>query len=243
MLKQVFLPALLSSSAVFCTFGFAIALIGSKPVDIRLDDDQLYKGEVRKMFSPPAAGLLSIGMGFGTAAVLGWRHAARQSWQAQQELNNLQRDIQQKQTQIEALKHKPLSVGVPADFFQDEVVQDSVPKPPAKLIPIQNSTVSAQPVVVTPKAMEVQASPTSKLAVKTAVSGFTSAQTVLGLTHMGDSPNSDSMDMITPVQELHGQLQEMKAKLRLVQTALQMKAQSETREVSAPTQLNGEYPA
>jgi hypothetical protein len=142
-LQRFVLPAAMLSGAVFSAATLPLVVLGSEPVDIHLEDEPVFSGEIKDLAAPylGIATVMSLGMGVATISALGWSQSSRKSAEAEDQVSSLQRDLQEKEAQIEALQfsEKRLHAAGLQYFLQDEVEE-----------------VNAQPVASTPTAHPVR---------------------------------------------------------------------------------------
>jgi hypothetical protein len=241
MLKKVLFPALLTSGAVLCSFSFLIAALGSKPVDIRMENEQLFASDFRNLFSPQMAAFLSAGAGITTAAMIGWSYSARKSSEVEEELSSMEETISVKESQIEALKNtpcKPVAASVNT-LIKDKLqamqtntasaVRYALPRNTTQPVVLPTTSQVAQPLVVVDGTLAPEVQPRLQTS-STAISLFASAQAVLGLTHVSDSQNAEEvtasniyegLDITTPVQKLQSHIQQMREQVKLLEKAVQ----------------------
>jgi hypothetical protein len=124
-LQRFVLPAAMLSGAVFSAATLPLVVLGSEPVDIHLEDEPVFSGEVKDLAAPylGIATVMSLGMGVATISALGWSQASRKSAEAEDQVSSLARDLQEKEAQIEALQfsEKRLHAAGLQYFLQDEV--------------------------------------------------------------------------------------------------------------------------
>jgi len=231
MLKKILFPAILTSGAVLCSFSVLIAALGSKTVDIRVENDQVVASDLRNLFSPQMATFLSLGAGITTAAMIGWSYCSRKSSEVEQQLSSVQETISDTDSQIETLKQTP---GERVDSRsatilkqQLQVMQTSTVQP----MVMSTSATIAQPLVVIDGILTPEIKTPSQPKQK-ATSLFSSVQSVLGLTQGSSKQNylqvtssDESLDIVTSVQKLYTQAQQMHEQLQLLEKAVNNKTQ------------------
>ena len=104
MLKKVLLSNIVISSLIFSCFLLLIAMQGSKPVQILVENREVFYGELRDIVSPSVGAAFCLGLGLASAVVVGWQQSVRQSSKLEKQLFNLQKLISEKESEIEALK-------------------------------------------------------------------------------------------------------------------------------------------
>jgi hypothetical protein len=189
MLKKLLLPTIAISGTLLAGFVVILATQGSKPIEIQLDNQQVFYGELRDIISPPVGALISIGVGLGTASLIGWQQTKKKTVALQMQLSQLQSQISDRDSQIQELKVAPSSLVLSKlDWFleqedgQTPVLASSV-LTSSQLSPVQPVT---EPVVATVSGFNYQVITTNESSnqpsPQTAASAFPSAQSVLGLT-------------------------------------------------------------
>jgi len=221
--KFVFTPVVLSA-AVFGTLTLPLALLGSKPVAIQLQQEQVFQGQLRDVATPylGLATVLSFGAGLASVAVTGWRMSTRKSSLVEAQLSDLEQNLKEKEAQLEALNvSEPRLEASGLSAFVDETIP---------LVPVANSSAASQGVnpvvealVITPQRVEAQAVVPSPVTVQAAAAKFAVAQTFLGYAQAKASvePANQVTELASSqVEELHIQLQQIMAQMASVQTAL-----------------------
>lgn len=222
-LKKFVLAPVVLSAAVFSVLTLPLAVFGSQPVTIQLQEEPVFSGQLRDVATPylGLASALSLGTGIASVAVTGWRQSSRKSSQVEAELEGLAKHLKEKEELLEALKHSESRIeasGLSA-FLDEEVTLQQDSKTAA-------STEAFK--VVEPSVMTTQSVETSPVAkpsktVHEALAKFPSVQTVLGHTRTkAVAQASNPAIAIAPeeVEELHIQLQKIMAQMASLQTAL-----------------------
>lgn len=200
MLKKILLPTVVISGTLIAGFSALLFTQGSKPVQIQLENRQVFDGQFKDIFSPQMGALLTIGVTVTTASMLAWYQSARESSKLERRLSQLQTEISYKDAQIEELKVAPTSPMLSSlDWFlEGEHVTSKVPKQTTpketikeivKEIPVPEPVVqpllSVRPLTkpMTPiSSVSYEVITTTESEVQTATNAFPSAQSVLGLT-------------------------------------------------------------
>ncbi|HEY9858432.1 MAG TPA: hypothetical protein V6D16_02925, partial [Candidatus Obscuribacterales bacterium] len=70
-LKSFLLPAVLLSSTVFSSLTLPLVVLGSQPVDIRMQQEPVFSGQLKDIAAPYLgfAAALSLGVGIASVAV------------------------------------------------------------------------------------------------------------------------------------------------------------------------------
>lgn len=104
MLKKVLVSTVVISSTIFASFLLLLAMQGSKPIKIQVENQEIFYGELRDIVSPSVGAAFSLGLGLASAVVVGWQQSIRQSSELEKQLSNLQKRISEKESEIEVLK-------------------------------------------------------------------------------------------------------------------------------------------
>ncbi|MBV6623268.1 MAG: hypothetical protein KI793_10090 [Rivularia sp. (in: Bacteria)] len=104
MFKKVVLPTLAISGAIFVGFAALLAEYGSERVEVRIDSQDLFHGEVKDLFSPGAGAALSLTLGVASIAVIGYCKSASREKELEKKLLSLRKAILDKDVQIEEIK-------------------------------------------------------------------------------------------------------------------------------------------
>jgi hypothetical protein len=189
MLKKLLLPTIVISGTLLAGFGVLLATQGSKPIEIQLDNQQVFYGQLRDVISPPVGALISIGIGLGTASLIGWQQTKKRTVALQMQVSQLQSQISDRDSQIQELKVAPSSLVLSKlDWFLEQEAEQtpvlaSEVLTPSQLLPVQPVI---EPVVATVSGFNYQVITTNQSSnqpsPQTAASAFPSAQSVLGLT-------------------------------------------------------------
>lgn len=105
-LKKFVLTPVIISASVFAVLTFPLAFLGNKPVTIKLQQDPVFYGQLRDVAAPylGLAGTVALGSGVASVALAGWRQSKRKSEEVEAQLSGLAQHLQEKETQLEALK-------------------------------------------------------------------------------------------------------------------------------------------
>ncbi|PIG94040.1 hypothetical protein [Gloeocapsopsis sp. IPPAS B-1203] len=229
--KKFVLPPVLLSTGIFATLTLPLALLGSKPVAIQLQEEPVFHGKLRDISTPylGLASLLSLGTGVASVAVAGWQQSSRKSAQVEQQLSGLQQRLQEKEEQLEQLKlseSRLATVGLNS-FLEGEV--STTASDPA--------TTAMQPVVITTPVQAIEplvviaehkAEPI--LTVQAATSQFSLAQNYISYTqaiptqkpqNLRDFQQEPALDPPS-VEELQDQLQQIMVQMENLHKTLQI---------------------
>lgn len=191
MLKKILLPTVVIAGTLMTCFGVLLVTQGSKPVEVQLENRELFDGQLKDIVTPPVGAAISFAVALGTASVITWQQSSRKLSRLEKQLSQLQNQIRDKDCQIQELKVSPTSpMLAKLDWFlnTEESVKSSLTQITAQ--EEEEPVLSVQPAtepVVTPISgfgYEVITSThsTNHSTVQSAASAFPVAQSVLGLT-------------------------------------------------------------
>lgn len=229
--KFILTPAIISAS-IFATLTLPLAVLGNKPVTIKLHQDSVFYGQLRDVATPylGLASAISLGAGVASVAVAGWQQSKRKSEEIEAQLSGLAQHLEEKEAQLQALKlseSRLESSGLKA-FLDEEVPLDSTePTTISSSSPIKLPEV--EELVITPPALEPQVvvSP-AVVTVQEKAAKFACAQTFLGYarSRATEKPTTNVAELTqTEVEQLHAQLQQIMAQMASVQKALSATSQ------------------
>ena len=219
-LKKFVLTPVVLSATVFAALSLPLALLGSKPVTIQLQEEPVFQGQLRDVAMPYLgfASALSLGAGLASVALTGWRQSTRKSSQVEEKLSDLEQNLKEKEAQLEALKlsESRLEASGLRAFLDEEVPLEQLLKTSAAeqcVQPmIEPQVVTTQPVDTYPVAQP-----------QVAAHQVASAQTYQGY-EQASAVAKPSVEAHSPapleVEELNNQLQQIMAQMAAVQTAL-----------------------
>ena len=202
MFKKILLPTVVISGTLFASFMLLLALQGSKPVKIQTESQEIFYGELKDIVSPGVGAAFSLGLGLAGAVVWGLQKSLDQSSNLEKQLTNLQKEIAEKESQIQALKLSPSNPTLSQlKWFLEEneskaqatiTAVNTIARPqaaPPVSTPVSTKTAETtisqtvtKPLVITNTEYESQPITVKQLSVQTATSTFPSAQSALGLT-------------------------------------------------------------
>lgn len=202
MFKKILLPTVVISGTLFASFMLLLALQGSKPVKIQTESQEIFYGELKDIVSPGVGAAFSLGLGLAGAVVWGLQKSLDQSSNLEKQLSNLQKEIAEKESQIQALKLSPSNPTLSQlKWFLEEneskaqatiTAVNTIARPqaaPPVSTPVSTKTTETtisqtvtKPLVITNTEYESQPITVNQLSVQTATSTFPSAQSALGLT-------------------------------------------------------------
>ena len=222
-LKKFVLAPVVLSAAVFSVLTLPLAVFGSQPVTIQLQEEPVFSGQLRDVATPylGLASALSLGTGIASVAVTGWRQSSRKSSQVEAELEGLAKHLKEKEELLEALKHSEsrLEASGLSAFLDEEVTLQQESKTAASTEAFK----VVEPSVMTTKSVETSPVAKPTKTVHEALAKFPSVQTVLGHTRTKAVAQASNPAIATApeeVEELHIQLQKIMAQMASLQTAL-----------------------
>ena len=222
-LKSFLLPATLLSSTVFVALTLPLALLGSKPIDIRMQSEPVFSGQIRDIAAPYLgfAAALSLGVGTASIAVTGWKRSARKSSQMEEALSSVQENLQLKESQLEALKlsESQLAAAGLTTFLQGEVVSQK-PTLVDAVVAIAPTATTLEPSMAA--ADSSLPAPHQSVNVQAAVSALSPAQAFFSFAQVGSAPEEPTVqDPVSQFDALQTQLKQMMAQIEMLQGALQ----------------------
>lgn len=238
-LKKFVLTPVVVSAAVFAAMTLPLAVFGSKPVTIQLQQEPVFQGQLRDVATPylGLATILSLGAGVASIAVTGWRMSTRKSSQAEAQLLDLTQNLKQKEELLEALQlsESRLEASGLSAFVDEEVPLQQALQPP---VTSQSANPVLEPLVITAQPIEAQPVVVSGVTVQAAAAKFACAQNFLGYaqakTLVQPIPQETSLASLE-VEQLHTQLQQIMAQMASVQTALSATQSAVTSSAQVPT--------
>lgn len=233
--KLVLTPILISASA-FAVLTLPLALLGTKEVTIQFQKEQPVQGQLKDFATPYLAltSILSLGLGLASVAITGWQRSTQKSSQVEAELSDLAKNLQEKEAQLEALKvsQSRLEASGLSAFLDEQVTLKQLQ--PIQPIDMGEKPV-VEPIVITTQPIEAQPKVQSHRTVQAAAARFTTAQTFLGYTQTKTPIQPTSVETplaLSQVQELHNKLEQIKAQMARLQTALSANSQAQMSEMS-----------
>lgn len=214
LLRKFVLTPVLLSATVFAALSVPLMIFGKQPITIQLQEEPVFSGKLRDISSPylGLAAVLSLGTGFAAVAVSGWRRSTDKSSLVEAQLLDLAKNIQQKETQLEALKISgfQLEKSVLKDFVDD------VPRQTSHVVLPNPANSFVEPLIITTQELQSQI-----------VLPYQSYNDFL--TKDQAMPISVNVQALAPkeVAELHTQLQQIMASVQIVVTAIESRAMSE----------------
>lgn len=209
LLQKFVLTPVLLSATVFTILSVPLAMFGKQPVTIQLQEEPIFSGQLRDISTPylGMAAVLSLGAGFAAVAVAGWRRSTYKSSLVEAQLLDLSKNLQQKETQLEALKLSDFqlqSSGLEA-FVDDELPNEQT----LAAVPANLAKELVNPLIITTTPSHAQAT----------LSQLANAQAKPTLSVNSLPPNE--------MEELHTQLQQIMTSVQIALTATRTSMPSE----------------
>ncbi|MCY7273267.1 MAG: hypothetical protein LH702_05850 [Phormidesmis sp. CAN_BIN44] len=216
-LGKFLIPATLTAGVFFSALTTPLALFSSEPINFQFQGET-FDGKLKDLAVPylGLAGVLSLGAGIASLALTGWRRSAQQSSKIEQQLLDVQQQLRNKETQLQAslLSDQRLDASGLSFFLQDGA-------------PLEVPTAAiAQPLAAVKSAIH-QPAPIPQ-AVQSAVSPLSAAQSFLSFSRPS-APVQASWTPVTPTQdgvaiaqisELQTQLQQILSQTETLQRRL-----------------------
>ncbi|MGB7443399.1 MAG: hypothetical protein WA919_20230 [Coleofasciculaceae cyanobacterium] len=258
--KYILTPVLISAS-IFAVLTFPLALLGSKPITIELQEEPVFHGKLRDA-APPYLGLttlISLGAGLASLAVTGWKESANQTAKMEEQISGLEQSLKEKE-----LHFKELQLSQPRleaygleEFLPESVRIERQTKKTAasenvhtvvEAQVVNSERVEPQPLAAQPQTISQPQTVPQPVMTRgqAAASNFTSAQAFLG--HSQNSANSEPSlkeTSLSPsdIQELHSQLQQIKTQMASLQKAIKPQlAASEVANAEGSKNVNSQPP-
>lgn len=264
--KYILTPVLISAS-IFAVLTFPLALLGSKPITIELQEEPVFHGKLRDA-APPYLGLttlISLGAGLASLAVTGWKESANQTAKMEEQISGLEQSLKEKELHFKELQlSQPRLEAYGLEEFLPESVR--IERQTKKTAASENVHTIVEAQVVNSERVEPQPFATQPQTVvqpqtipqpqtvpqpvvtrgQAAASNFTSAQAFFG--HSQNSANSEPSlkeTSLSPsdIQELHSQLQQIKNQMASLQKAIKPQlAASEVANAEGSKNVNSQPP-
>jgi hypothetical protein len=105
-LHQSLIPSVLLSGAVFGAATLPLAAMSSNTISIDVQDQSVFSGTVDDLAVPylSLAAAASLGVGLLSISMAGWRASSRKFAEVEEKAQELQRHLQEKEAELEALK-------------------------------------------------------------------------------------------------------------------------------------------
>lgn len=209
LLQKFVLTPVLLSATVFATLSVPLVMFGKQPVTIQLQEEPVFSGKLRDISSPylGLAGVLALGAGFAAVAVAGWRRSTDKSSLVEAQLLDLAKNIQQKETQLEALRL--------TDFQLESSGLQAFVDVPIQTVNIafpSQDQACVEPLIITTQDFQ------SQIALP-----YQSSNNLLTETQANQTLPVKSLAP-KEVEELHTQLQQIMAAVQVVLTAMESEA-------------------
>ncbi|MDY6901154.1 MAG: hypothetical protein SWZ49_24190 [Cyanobacteriota bacterium] len=105
--RKLILSSVIACAGVFALMTTPLAIMGENQVRIRIEEESFFYGRLRDV-SPPYivfATLISLGAGISVAALMGWKQSNRNSFNYQEKLALLEKDLHHKEKLLEEFKY------------------------------------------------------------------------------------------------------------------------------------------
>jgi hypothetical protein len=104
--KKALLPSLLISGGLFSSLTLPLAIFGSQPLVIEVQDEPIFVGKLKDVAAPYVglATVLSAGAGVAGLAAGAWRQSSRKANNLEDRVSHLQQQLQETEGQLETLK-------------------------------------------------------------------------------------------------------------------------------------------
>jgi hypothetical protein len=198
-LKKFLLPPALLSASIFCTLTLPLAFIGSKPIEIQLQKEPIFAGQLKDIATPylSLATAISLGACMASVAVTGWRQSVHQKNQIKQQLSDLQLLLKAKEAQLDELKLDELRLKAAGlDCFLEDTLKknESIASLSTPTVSTVTAVRATQPIIVETGApvaqfavirdqpIQFQVTVPSSTTVNKAVASWSAAQMFLGFT-------------------------------------------------------------
>ncbi|XHX79205.1 MAG: hypothetical protein RBJ76_04540 [Stenomitos frigidus ULC029] len=228
-LKKLVLPAMLFAGTVFASLTVPLAVFGSEPIDIHLNQEPIFSGKVKDFAAPYVGivGLLSIGTGVAGVTVAGWKQSSSKSGQVETKCSHLQQKLAEKELQLETvmLSGNRLQASGLNFFLQDGTLTESEPnatEPEFEPVEVPTNTVTSSKVTSTQFTPAFEATP-EHAAVPSVVSSLAAAQAFLSFTRSNGSTQVgyDSPPIAPAAPSASLSLQELQEQLKQIMTQVE----------------------
>lgn len=230
-LRKFVLPPVIASAAIFSVMSSPLAVLGDKPVNIRLENEPVFDGRLRDI-APPYVGLvtlLSFGAGLAAVAVCGWRNSARRSEVLQHQITQLEGNLVEKDGLLRELQlsESRIQVSGLTGFLDDEVPFDRTIAHQNVTQPISQPVVAQTPTVIQPTVAANHLSSHNyqqgrSRASAAATSGYTPAQTFMRYAPSQMNPAPVGTTSQSTYRSVHGtsvsseEFEELQQQMRLM---------------------------
>ncbi|MDY6897444.1 MAG: hypothetical protein SWZ49_05105 [Cyanobacteriota bacterium] len=106
MFKKVVLPAVAISGMIFVGSAMLLAQYGSERIEVKLENQSLFYGEVRDIVSPGMGVALGLMLGVGSISVIGYIESAAKLNKLEKQLSFTQKTVSDKDARIEELREQ-----------------------------------------------------------------------------------------------------------------------------------------
>lgn len=106
MFRKVVLPTVAISGMIFVGFAMLLAQYSSERIEIQLENQSLFYGEVRDIVSPRMGVALGLMLGVGSVCVIGYSESAAKLKKLEKQLSSIQKTALDKDVRIEELREQ-----------------------------------------------------------------------------------------------------------------------------------------
>lgn len=247
-LKKLVLPATLLAGTVFSLLTVPLAVFGSEPIDIHLNQEPIFSGKVKDFAAPyvGGVGILSVGLGVTGIAIAGWKQSSRKSGQVETKYSTLQQKLAEKELQLETamLSGNRLEASGLDFFLQDETVTEKgqrAAEPEFKPVSQTKPSAVDSGVTFTQLAQPTFEAEPAEAAVPSVVSSLAAAQAFLSFTRSNGSTQVgyDSPAIAPAAAAASPNLQELQEQIKQIMTQMEtLRGSIETAPQPAPKQTH-----
>lgn len=105
MFKKIVLPTVAISGMIFVGFATFLAEYGSERIEVQVDNQNLFYGEIRDIVSPRMGVALGLTLGVASIGVIGYSKCASKVELLEKKLSSIKKAISDKDAQIEELRN------------------------------------------------------------------------------------------------------------------------------------------
>lgn len=105
MFKKVVLPTLAISGMIFAGFATFLGQYGSERIDVEIDNQNVFYGELKDIVSPQIGVALGLTLGIASVAVIGYSKSTSKVELLEKQLSSIKKAISDKDAQIEELRN------------------------------------------------------------------------------------------------------------------------------------------
>lgn len=105
MFNKVALPTVAISGMIFAGFAAFLAQYGSERIEVEVENQNVFYGEVRDIISPQIGVALGLTLGMASIAVIGYSKSATKVELLEKQLSSIKKAISDKDAQIEEYRN------------------------------------------------------------------------------------------------------------------------------------------